>query len=86
MAKNNQINPGVERQDDPELEQGDDLEFEQQADPGVERQTDQAKPKPKQREYRHEVLEDCILNGIYRNKGEIVFSEGKKLPHCSVIA
>jgi hypothetical protein len=37
------------------------------------------------REYRHKVLEDCVLNGMYRTVGEIIFSNEKKLPHCSVI-
>jgi hypothetical protein len=37
------------------------------------------------REFKHEVLEDCLLNGIYRTKGDIIFSQEKKVPHCSVI-
>jgi uncharacterized protein YoaH (UPF0181 family) len=41
--------------------------------------------KAGRQEFRHEVLEDCMLNGVYRAKGEIVFSEEKKVPHCSVI-
>jgi hypothetical protein len=47
-------------------------------------QQDETEAKPEQ-EFRHEVLEDCIIDGIYRAKGEIIFSTRKLVPHCSAI-
>ena len=43
-----------------------------------------ASKKP-EKEFRHEVLEDCIVEGIYRAKGEIIISKREQIPHCSAI-
>jgi hypothetical protein len=35
--------------------------------------------------FRHEVLEDCILDGMYRARGDIVHSDKETVPHCELI-
>jgi hypothetical protein len=62
-----------ESQDETGLEQQDEAAPEQPA------------PKEPEQEFRHGVLEDCIIDGIYRTKGEIILSARKLVPHCSLI-
>ena len=72
MAKR-KAEAGLEQQDETGLEQQDEAAPEPPA------------PKEPEQEFRHGVLEDCIIDGIYRAKGEIILSARKLVPHCSLI-
>jgi hypothetical protein len=71
----------AKRKAETELDQQDETELDEQDE------TDAEPPDPEEpgQEFRHEVLEDCIIDGIYRAKGEIILSTRKRVPHCSAI-